>query len=75
MEDKTTKIKKCTVCGGEAKFLGQVPIRTKGHGGVSKLFFGEWAELGEEMWPIDIYRCKNCRHLELYDLDASLSKK
>lgn len=74
MGGKTNNTEKCTACDGETEFLGQVPIRTKGHGGVSKLFFGELAELGEEMWPIDIYRCKNCRHLELYDLDASLSK-
>lgn len=74
MEDKKAP-KKCTVCQGETDFLGQVPVRTKGTGGAAKLFFGELAELGEEKWPIDIYRCKNCGHLELYDLDFSLSKQ
>ena len=75
MENKESSPKKCTVCQSETEFLGQIPIRTKGHGGVSKLFFGEWAELGEEMWPLDIYRCKKCGHLELYDLDFSLPKQ
>ena len=73
MEDN--KPKECYSCKGELEFLGQVPVRTKGSGGVSKLFFGEWAELGEEMWPIDIFRCKKCGHIEMYDLDFSLNKQ
>lgn len=72
---KDEKTRTCTQCKGELEYLGQVPIRAKGTSGTMKLFFGEWAELGEEMWPIDIFRCTDCGHLELYDLDFSLKKQ
>ena len=76
MENKGEKTTvSCTICHGETDFLGQIPLRTEGSSGASKLFFGKWAELGEQMWPIDIYRCKKCGHLELFDLDQSLPKK
>ena len=31
-----------------------------------KLFFGEWAELGELMIPMYVFVCPNCGKIELY---------
>lgn len=73
MEEKKPKV--CNACQGELEFLGQVPVRTKGHEGLSKLIFGNWTEISEEIWPIDIFRCKKCARLEMYDLDFSLKKE
>ena len=64
----------CYICKGELDYLGQVPVRTHGESGLSVLVFGGLAEAGEEKWPIDIFRCKECGHLEMYDLDFSLKK-
>ncbi len=74
MENKKDSSKKCTACREETEFLGQFPVRVGGSVGAAKFFFGEFAELGEGMLPIDMYRCKKCGHLELYDLDFSLPK-
>lgn len=72
MNTEKTLPNECALCKGELVFLGQVPVRVKGSSGVSKIFFGELAELGEEMWPIDVFRCSKCGHLEMFDLDFSL---
>jgi hypothetical protein len=75
MSNKAETPVQCYICKGELEFLGQVPIRTKGTGAVAKLFFGQLAEISEEMLPIDFFRCKLCGHLEMFDLDFSIGKQ
>ncbi|HXA27485.1 MAG TPA: hypothetical protein VN193_01955 [Candidatus Angelobacter sp.] len=41
---------------------------TGGSSGVAKLFFGQWAELNEGKWTVDVYRCTHCGHVEMFDL-------
>jgi predicted nucleic-acid-binding Zn-ribbon protein len=62
----------CIACGSVTQFLGQIPLRAGGSDGISKLFFGEWAELGEQVIPIEMFRCTACSHIEFYDVDFSL---
>ena len=47
---------------------------TGAHSGMAKLVFGQWAELDERSWPVDVYRCARCGHLELFDLSAVASR-
>jgi len=65
----------CPLCRAPLQALGQIPIRTGGKEGASAFFFGEWAELGERILPLDLYRCTRCGRLELYDHDFSLPLK
>lgn len=59
---------KCLRCQSETECLGQLPLMTGGSSGVAKLFFGQWAEMSEGRWEVDVYRCSRCGHLELFDL-------
>jgi len=45
---------------------GAAPFRIGGTSGGWKLVFGEWAELGEQMLPLNIYVCPNCGKIELF---------
>jgi hypothetical protein len=60
----------CLRCQGVTECLGQLPLMTGGHSGMAKLFFGQWAEMDEGNWPVDVYRCTRCGHVELFDLSA-----
>jgi hypothetical protein len=75
MKEKAEHPKECYICKGELEFLGQIPVRAYGTGPVARLLFGQWAEVGEETLPIDLFRCKKCGHLDIYDLDFSLNEK
>ena len=33
---------------------------------------GEWADVGEKIWRLDVYRCSSCKRVEFFDLDLSL---
>jgi hypothetical protein len=44
--------------------MGLEHIRTGGTNGGWKLVFGEWAELGEEMLPLEALVCQRCRRIE-----------
>jgi hypothetical protein len=44
-----------------------VSLVTGSHSAGAKFLFGQLAELDEEPWPLDAYRCSNCRHIELFD--------
>jgi hypothetical protein len=52
--------------------LGQVPLRAGGTTGWRHLVFGDWADVGEKLFPVDVYRCEKCRRIELFDMDLSL---
>jgi hypothetical protein len=55
--------------------LGQVPIRVGGTGGGWHLLLGEWADVTERVFPLDVYRCSNCKQVEFFDLDLSLPER
>lgn len=65
---------KCRTCGVAAAFLGQIAFMQKG----DSVFWGLVAAFTDrdaanlETFPVDVFRCPNCGHLELYDLDRSL---
>ncbi len=56
----------CPRCGQPLEPLGVRTFRTGGTTGGWKLLFGEWAELGEEMLPLEVYACPACGKLEFY---------
>jgi predicted nucleic-acid-binding Zn-ribbon protein len=62
----------CPRCNVTLRGLGQLPIRTGGVGAGWHFLFGEWADMGESVRPLDIYRCEKCGRLEFYDHDFSL---
>ena len=72
MPDASTQVL-CLRCQSPTECLGQLPLVTGRHSGAAKLIFGQWAELDEGSWPIDVYRCRHCGHLELFDLSGSPS--
>ena len=45
--------------------LGVASFRTGGTRGGAKLFFGELAELGEEMLAMEVLSCRKCFRVEL----------
>ena len=55
----------CIRCGRELESQGVEKFRTGGTTGGIKLLIGEWGELGEQMIPLEILICDNCRHVEL----------
>lgn len=62
----------CPACKVEMQSLGQVPVRVGGTAGGWHLLFGEWADAGEGVWKLDVYRCSGCKRVEFFDLDLSL---
>ncbi len=56
----------CSHCGGTMQSAGVREFRTGGTTGGWKLFLGEWAELGEEMLPLELWYCPSCRKVELF---------
>ena len=55
----------CLRCGSHLESMGTEEFRTGGTTGGWKLLFGEWAELGENMLPLEVFACSTCRHVEL----------
>jgi len=55
----------CLRCHGRLQSVGVEEFRVGGTAGGWKLLFGEWAELGEEKVPLDVYVCTNCRRVEM----------
>ncbi len=52
--------------------LGQIPVRVGGTSGGWHLLFGHLADMGEEVMPLDVFRCSACKRVEFFDLDLSL---
>lgn len=44
--------------------MGVEQFRVGGTSGGWKLLFGEWAELGEQLLPLELLACGSCRHVE-----------
>jgi len=55
----------CLGCQGPLSALGREAFRVGGTSGGWKLLFGEWAELGEDKVPLDVFACQRCRRVEL----------
>ncbi len=64
--NNVSEVKKCQTCGVEMLFAGENDFRTGGTSGGWKLLFGEWAEIGEGMFPLLVYVCPQCGKVELY---------
>ena len=62
----------CSGCKGTMQSLGQIPIRVGGTSGGWHLLLGEWADVTEGVFPLDVYRCGRCKRVEFFDLDLSL---
>ena len=56
---------RCLRCDVELRDLGPAEFRVGGTSGGWKLFFGEWARLGEDMVTLDLLARPTCRHVEL----------
>jgi hypothetical protein len=54
----------CLRCGGTLTSMGVEQFRVGGSSGGWKLLFGEWAELGEEMLPLEAFACGACHRVE-----------
>lgn len=65
----------CTNCKTPMQSLGQIPIRVGGTSGGWHLLLGEWADTTERVFPLDVYRCAECKRVELFDLDLSLPNR
>ena len=62
--DRRAGADKCLRCGATGQSLGVEEFRVGGTSGGWKLFFGEWAELGEEMFKLEVRACPRCAHVE-----------
>jgi len=63
---------KCVLCQGDVQLIGKFPLVTGSHSGAAKFWLGQWAELDERPWIVQVYRCASCHHVELFDLDQSM---
>jgi len=54
----------CSRCAGTLHSMGQEQFRVGGTRGGWKLLFGEWAEIDEDMIPLEIWACERCRRVE-----------
>ncbi|HVX41963.1 MAG TPA: hypothetical protein VHB25_20545 [Gemmatimonadaceae bacterium] len=52
-----------------------MPIRVGGTSGGWHLLLGEWADMSEGVFPLDVYRCPRCKRIEFFDLDESLPER
>jgi hypothetical protein len=66
---------RCSACKTTMQSLGQIPIRVGGTSGGWHLLIGEWADAGESVFPLDVYRCRDCKRVEFFDLDESLPER
>ena len=64
MLDDNVSADQCLRCGGQLTSMGVEEFRIGGSSGGWKLLFGEWAELGENMLPLEVLACERCRKVE-----------
>jgi hypothetical protein len=55
----------CLRCGSTISSDGIHEFRTGGSTGATHFFLGQWAELGEDKVTLEVYVCRQCRHVEL----------
>ena len=51
----------CVYCEVALQHLARDKFRVGGTSGAAKMFFGEWAELGEQQVEFDLWACPQCR--------------
>ena len=51
-----------------------VPVRVGGSGAGMHLLLGNWAELGEQLIPIDMYVCSRCGRMEMFATQEARNK-
>ncbi len=56
---------RCLVCDIVMDAYYGVPFRVGGTGPAMRVLIGEWAELGEEPIPIDLFVCRKCGRIQL----------
>lgn len=63
MADTTAVAVECSNCGDPMRSLGTHQFRT---GGPPRgaYFFREWAELSEDLLPLEVFVCMACRRVE-----------
>ena len=59
---------KCLRCQGAVEHLGTFPLMTGRSSMVLLFHLGQLAEMDEGHWDVDIFRCTNCGHVEMFDL-------
>ena len=64
MSDVPERFDTCLRCGGALTSMGVQQLRIGGTSGGWKLLFGELAELGEDMLPLEALACGSCRRVE-----------
>jgi len=67
-QEQKTDSPGCLRCRVPMKFLMAMPLRVGGSTG----FFAGFGEMSEQILKVDVFRCPQCRKLELFDLDLSL---
>lgn len=55
----------CLRCGAQLQSIGQEEFRIGGTSGGWKMLFGEWAELSEELLPLEVLACTQCRKVQM----------
>lgn len=55
----------CLRCGSPISSDGIHEFRTGGSTGATHFLLGQWAELGEEKVTLEVFACRQCRHVEL----------
>ena len=55
----------CLRCSSPIAPMGALEFRVGGTSGGWKLLFGELAELGENLIPLEAFGCATCGHVEL----------
>ena len=66
MSEQPTKTSEtCLRCQQPLWTFGVQKFRIGGTTGGWKMLVGEWAELGEDMVPLEMLACRGCRKVEL----------
>jgi predicted RNA-binding Zn-ribbon protein involved in translation (DUF1610 family) len=73
--ERLGSLKKCPDCGVEMRLTKDVQIRTQGVTGLTRVVFGEWAELLEDFLPVNIYFCPKCEQIRFYKPSTSRNQK
>ncbi|MCW4009454.1 MAG: hypothetical protein NWF05_02390 [Candidatus Bathyarchaeota archaeon] len=65
-EQVDEKTKRCSSCGAITVYVYSENLRVGGTSGGWKLLFGEWAEIGEQTMPVEVYICQRCGKIEFF---------
>jgi hypothetical protein len=60
---------RCLRCQGEVANFGTMPLIMGEHSAARTILLGQLGELAERTWSVSVLRCRDCRHVELFDLN------